>query len=133
MATPEGFTLLEDHGEFVRSVGPFHVREADGVVGVQVEDRHLNAGGTAMGGFLATLVDVAIGHAVRVDTDDGVTAATVSLTTDYLRPGPAGVWLQAQTEIEQLGGRLAFVDCSVRDGEQEVVRARAVFAISSKD
>jgi uncharacterized protein (TIGR00369 family) len=130
---PDGFAPLPDAGAFVDHVGPVFVRDADGVVGVRVEDRHLNPAGTAMGGFLATLVDVSIGRAVRADAEGDATVATVSLTTDYLRPGPAGAWLEARCEVERLGGSLAFVDCSLRAGDDEIVRARAVFAVRSGD
>jgi uncharacterized protein (TIGR00369 family) len=130
---PADFEPLTDAGPFVEHVGPLHVRERDGVVGVRVQDRHLNAAGTAMGGFLATVVDVAFGRAVRADADGDAAVATVSLTTDYLRPGPAGAWIEATTEVEHLGGRLAFVDCSLRADGEEVVRARAVFAVRSGD
>lgn len=132
-AVPAGFTPLPDPGAFVEHVGPVYLREHDGVVGVRVEDRHLNAAGTAMGGFLATLVDVSIGRAVRAGADGEAAVATVSLTTDYLKPGPAGAWLEARCEVERLGGSLAFVDCSVRADDAEVVRARAVFAVRTPD
>lgn len=128
MPPPEGFSELPTAGGFVDHVGPFFVGP-DGAVGVQAEDRHLNAAGSVMGGFLATLVDLAFGRAVREDAEDDAKVATVSLTTDYLRPGPAGAWLEARTEVERLGGSLAFADCSVRAGGEEVVRARAVFAV----
>jgi uncharacterized protein (TIGR00369 family) len=130
---PAGFVPLTDAGGFVDHVGPLHVREADGVLGVRVEDRHLNAAGTAMGGFLSTLVDVALGGAIREDAEGDTAAATVSLTVDFLRPGPAGAWLQATTKVERLTGRLAFADCSVRADDDEVVRARAVFVVRSED
>jgi uncharacterized protein (TIGR00369 family) len=125
---PEGFTPLTGAGPFVDHAGPLHARE-DGTLGVRVEDRHLNRAGTAMGGFLTTLVDAAFGRAVREQSGDDATVATVSLTTDFLRPAPAGSWLEARTEVERLGGRLAFADCSVRADGEEVVRARAVFAV----
>jgi uncharacterized protein (TIGR00369 family) len=130
---PAGFAPLEGAGAFVDHIGPVYVREEDGVVAVRVEDRHLNVAGTAMGGFLATLVDVAFGRAIRVGADGDPAVATISLTTDYLRPGPAGAWLEAHTEVERLGGRLAFVDCSVRADDEELVRARAVFAVRAED
>jgi uncharacterized protein (TIGR00369 family) len=130
---PDGFEPLPDGGAFVDHVGPVFVREADGVVGVRVEDRHLNAAGAAMGGFLATLVDVSIGRAVREDAEGEAAVASVSLTTDYLRPGPAGAWLEARCEVERLGGSLAFVDCALRADDDEIVRARAVFAVRSTD
>jgi uncharacterized protein (TIGR00369 family) len=129
---PEGFAPLgDDHGAFVALAGPFHVR--GDVLGVRVEERHLNVAGTAMGGFLATLVDVAFGLAVREDRGDDPAVATVSLTTDFLRPGPLGAWIEAHTEVEKLSGRLAFVDCSLRADGDEIVRARAVFAVRADD
>jgi acyl-coenzyme A thioesterase 13 len=125
---PDGFAPLEGAGPFVDLVGPLQVGP-DGVLGVRLEDRHLNRAGTAMGGFLATVVDVALGRAIREESDEEAAVATVSLTTDYLRAAPAGAWLEAHTQVERLGGRLAFADCSLRADGDEVVRARAVFAV----
>jgi uncharacterized protein (TIGR00369 family) len=127
---PSGFEPLTDAGPFVERAGPFYAREQDGVLAVRVEDHHLNAGGSAMGGLLATLVDIAFGRAIRSAADGDAKVATVSLTTDYLRPGPAGAWLEARTEVERLGGHLAFGDCSVSAEGEEIVRARAVFAVA---
>ena len=129
---PEGFELLADGGAFVDLVGPIYVGPA-GVLGVRVEDRHLNRAGTAMGGFLATLVDTALGRAILDVSAGGAQVATVSLTTDYLRAAQRGAWLETRTEVERLGGRLAFADCSVRGDGEEVVRARAVFVVRSGD
>ena len=129
-SVPAGFEPYENAGAFLDHVGPLYVRASDGVVGVRVEERHLNAGGSAMGGFLATVVDAALGRAIRAAAHhDDPAVATVSLTTDFLRPGPAGAWIEARTSVEQLGGKLAFADCSLRAGDEEIVRARAVFAV----
>src|SRR4051794_16545071 len=128
---PAGFAPLTAPGAFVEHIGPLYAREEDGVIGVRIEDRHLNVAGTAMGGFLATLVDVAFGRAIRPQAEGGAAVATVSLTTDYLRPGEPGAWLETRATVERLTGRLAFGDCSVRAGDEEVVRARAVFAVRS--
>ena len=128
---PAGFVPIVNGGAFVDHIGPLYTRERDGAIGVRIEEHHLNVAGTAMGGFLATLVDVAFGRAVRAEADEDAAVATVSLTTDYLRPAPVGAWLEAGVKIERLGGRLAFGDCSVRADGDEVVRARAVFAVRS--
>lgn len=129
---PDGFFALPDPGPFLAHVGPLHERE-DGALGVRAQEHHLNAAGTIMGGFLATLADAAFGRAIRQDADGEAHVVTVSLTTDFLRAGPAGAWLEAHTEVEQLGGTLAFADCSVRADGEEVLRARAVFAVRSAD
>ena len=127
---PPGFSPVDDPGPFLELVGPVLARE-DGdapTLGLRVEERHLNAAGTAQGGLLATLADFALGRAVRARADDA-RSATVSLTADFLGPVGLGEWVEARTEVERLGGRLAFVDCFLRVGEREVVRARAVFAV----
>jgi acyl-coenzyme A thioesterase PaaI-like protein len=66
---------------------------------------------------------------VRAQAGDISGAVTVSLTTDYLAPAEPGAWLEAVTDVEKLGGRLAFADCSVTADGREVVRARAVFSV----
>src|SRR5690349_2988332 len=104
---PAGFTPLDTGSRFVEHVGPLYLNDA----------------GTAMGGFLATLVDVSFGHAIRTRADGDAAVATVSLTTDYLRPAKPGAWLESRVEIDRLGGRLAFGDCSVSADGEEVVRA----------
>jgi len=129
--TPPGFSPLPDPGPFLEHVGPVQVSADAAILGLRAEPHHLNANGTVMGGLLATLVDAALAAGIRRDAEDEVQIATVSLTTDYLRAAPAGSWLEARTEVERLGGRLAFADCSVRADGEEVVRARAVFAVRS--
>jgi acyl-coenzyme A thioesterase 13 len=129
---PDGFAPLDAPGPFSELVGPLYARAADGgtaVVGLRAEERHANPAGTVHGGLLATLCDVAVGQAVRSAADELSAAATVSLTTDYLAPASPGVWLEASVEVEKLGGRLAFADCSVTADGAEVVRARAVFSV----
>src|SRR3954453_7804522 len=126
---PPDFELLRGAGAFVDHIGPLYVRAADGALGLRMDERPLNVAGTAMGGLLASLVDATFGRAIRAQADGDAAVATVSLTTDYLRPAAPGAWLQAQAEVERLTGRLAFGDCSVRADGEEAVRARAVFAV----
>ena len=129
MPAPDGFTPLDDPGPFLEHVGPVHASADGTVLGLRVAPHHLNANGTVMGGLLATLVDAALAAGIRHGASGEVEIATVSLTTDYLRAAPAEAWLEASTEVERLGGRLAFADCSVRADGEEVVRARSVFAV----
>src|SRR4051812_6407997 len=129
---PHGFEPLRDAGAFLEHIGPLYERAADGALGLRVDDRHLNVAGTAMGGLLASLVDAAFGRAIRAEAEGDAAVATVSLTTDYLRPAACGAWLEAHAEVERLTGRLAFGDCSVHADGEEAVRARAVFAVRSE-
>ena len=131
-APPDGFEPYTGSGDFLDLIGPVYARgEGEGrVFGMRIEDRHRNVAGAAHGGLLATLVDFSLGRAINAGSDaDG--AVTVSLTTDYLGPVKMGEWVEAHTEVERLGGRLAFADCSLRVGDREAVRGRAVFALAS--
>jgi acyl-coenzyme A thioesterase PaaI-like protein len=67
---------------------------------------------------------------VRRETEEeNPSVATVSLTVDYLGTADEGDWVEAHVTVERLGGTLAFVDCSVKSGDKEIVRGRAVFAL----
>ena len=122
-----GFDRIPDPGPFLEHVGP--VLQDGDVVGLRVEARHLNSSGMAQGGLLATLVDFAMGRAIRASTERDRRAATVSLTTDFLGAAKEGDFVRARTEIEGLGGTLAFADCSLTVDDREIVRGRAVFAV----
>jgi len=130
---PSGFTAIEDPGPFAEHVGPLYIRtgaDEPPAVGLRAAEQHANAAGAVHGGLLATLCDIALGAAVRAHADEDIAGtATISLTTDYLAPAKPGAWLEANTKVEKLGGRLAFADCAVTADGREVVRARAVFSV----
>jgi acyl-coenzyme A thioesterase 13 len=123
------FEPIDDPGPFLEHVGPVL---ADGdVVGLRVEARHLNSSGAAQGGRLAAIVDFALGRAIRSTAESR--AVTVSLTTDFLGAAKEGDFVEARTEVERLGGTLAFADCSLTVEGREIVRGRAVFAVLDED
>jgi acyl-coenzyme A thioesterase 13 len=130
---PEGFEPHTGVNAFVDHVGPFC--KSGHILGLRIDGRHLNTFGKAQGGVLMTMVDFAIGEAIRDSHDkprDEIAAATVSLTTDFLGSVGEGDWVTSHTKVERLGGTLAFVDCSLRANGQEVVRGRAVFAVMDR-
>ena len=130
MDAPAGFAPYENQGPFLEHIGPVMVL-ADGddlVFGVRAEERHANHRGTVQGGFLSTFADFALGRAIEADADDDKDRATVSLTVDFLKPANPGDWIESRTRVDRVGGTLSFADCSLRVGEREIVRARAVYA-----
>jgi uncharacterized protein (TIGR00369 family) len=125
------FAAVPDPGPYLEHIGPVL---ADGdVLGLQIEPQHLNASGMAQGGLLATLIDFAMGRAIRSSAGEERRAATVSLTTDFLGAAKEGDFVEARTEVERLGGTLAFADCSLTVDGREIVRGRAVFAVLDRD
>ena len=103
---------------------------AEGSARVRFEAReeHLNAAGTLHGGVLATLVDTAMGAAVRSTTDDGDVPATSQLTVTYLRPGATGP-LEVSAQVRTRGEHLTVCDADVEQDGRGVAHAVATFAL----
>src|SRR3712207_8916785 len=80
----------------------------------QVRDEHLNPAGTLHGGVVATLVDTAMGQAVRTTTGDGEVPATSQLTVTYLRPGKPGP-VEVTARLRTRGEHLTVCEADVRD------------------
>jgi uncharacterized protein (TIGR00369 family) len=89
---------------------------------------HLNAAGTLHGGVLATLVDTAMGAAVRSATGDGDVPATSQLTVTYLRPGTPGP-LEVTAQVRTRGEHLTVCDADVAQDGRDLVHAVATFAL----
>src|SRR5918998_3788488 len=103
---------------------------AEGSARVRFEAReeHLNAAGTLHGGVLATLVDTAMGTAVRSAADDGDVPATSQLTVTYLRPGKPGE-LVVTARVRTKGEHLTVCEADVEQDDRELVHAVATFAL----
>ena len=91
-------------------------------------EEHLNKGGTVHGGVLATLVDMAMGEAIRSRTGDGEVPATSQLTVTYLRPGKPGA-LVVTGEVRKQGENLSVCEADVEQDGRSLVHAVATFAV----
>jgi uncharacterized protein (TIGR00369 family) len=91
-------------------------------------DEHLNQAGTLHGGVLATLVDTAMGAAVRSAAGDGDVPATSQLTVTYLRPGTRGE-LSVTARVRTRGEHLTVCEADVEQDDRSLVHAVATFAL----
>src|SRR3712207_9522041 len=97
-------------------------------IAFEVREEHLNPAGTLHGGVLATLVDTAMGQAVRTTTGEGEVPATSQLTVTYLRPGKPGA-LVVTGRVRTRGQHLTVCEADVeQDGEAEA-HALATFSL----
>jgi uncharacterized protein (TIGR00369 family) len=94
----------------------------------EAREEHLNQAGTLHGGVLATLVDTAMGMAVRSTTDDGEVPATSQLTVTYLRPGKPGP-LEVTARVRTRGEHLTVCEADVDQDGRSLVHAVATFAL----
>jgi uncharacterized protein (TIGR00369 family) len=95
-------------------------------------EQHLNGAGTVHGGVLATLVDTAMGAAVRSLTGDDDTPATSQLTLTYLRPGTPGRLL-VTGRVSKQGDHHTVCEGEVELDGRTLVHAVATFAVLHGD
>ncbi len=94
----------------------------------EAKEEHLNQGGTLHGGVLATLVDTAMGQAVRSTTGEGEIPATSQLTVTYLRPGKPGP-IEVSATVRTRGEHLTVCEADVEQDGKALVHAVATFAL----
>ena len=97
-------------------------------IAFEVTDEHLNPAGTLHGGVLATLVDTAMGTAVRTATGDDDVPATSQLTVTYLRPGGTGP-LSVTARVRTKGEHLTVCEADVEQDGKAIGHAVATFAL----
>jgi uncharacterized protein (TIGR00369 family) len=105
-----------------------HAQDGEARVRFAAGEEHLNQAGTLHGGVLATLVDTAMGMAVRSTTDDGDVPATSQLTVTYLRPGKPGE-LAVTARVRTRGEHLTVCEADVEQDGRGLVHAVATFAL----
>ncbi|WP_104525051.1 PaaI family thioesterase [Blastococcus atacamensis] len=117
-------------GGFAERLGarPEAAEDGSARLGFEATEEHLNAAGTLHGGVLATLVDTAMGLAVRTTTDDGEVPATSQLTVTYLRPGKPGR-VEATARLRTRGEHLTVCEADVEQDGKCLVHAVATFAL----
>lgn len=128
---PEGFAPLDFGGPYFRALGGLHGRRLDGgglLVGLRIDERHLNIQGFAHGGMLVTLADGALGLNIAMARGQRGAQVTVSMTADYLSSARLGDWLEARVTITRIGRRMAYANCDLHVGSRHVLRSSAVFA-----
>jgi uncharacterized protein (TIGR00369 family) len=119
---------------FTETLGVTATTADDGTARLELEAtaQHLNPAGTVHGGVLATLVDTAMGAAVRSLTGDADTPATSQLTVTYLRPGSPGR-LRATGRVSKQGDHLTVCEADVEQDGRTLVHAVATFAVLHGD
>jgi uncharacterized protein (TIGR00369 family) len=102
--------------------------EGSATLAFDVTEEHLNPAGTLHGGVVATLVDTAMGQAVRTTTGEGEVPATSQLTVTYLRPAGPGR-LEVRGRVRTRGEHLTVCEADVEQDGRAVAHAVATFAL----
>lgn len=89
-------------------------------VEVTLGSEHLNAMGTAHGGVLTTLADLAMGVATMTTLSSGESFATVEIKVSFLRSVASGK-VTGEGVVVQRGQRLVFAQATLRDQKNRKV------------
>ena len=100
------------------------------MVGLRIQPKHANARGSAHGGLLMTMCDIALGYRTTRSQTPSPMLTTASVTTDFAGGAKVGDWVEAHVDVHKVGGRLAFANCYLICNGERIVHASAVFARS---
>jgi uncharacterized protein (TIGR00369 family) len=90
---------------------------------------HRNLQGLVHGGVLATLVDVAMGLAVRTAIPPGRRHVTIEMTVHFLRPAAPGAIVATGSAV-RVGSRIAFAEAGLTDTDDRLLaRASGTYSI----
>jgi acyl-coenzyme A thioesterase 13 len=128
--TPEGFVPLFRTSPFFGALGPFFYRPTKSgfVIGLRIAAKHANARGSAHGGFLLTLADIALGYTASASSDPPLALTTVNIAADFAGHAQVGDWLEAQVDIQRIGCRLEFANAYLMVRVERIARISAIFA-----
>lgn len=128
---PPGFEPLFRTSPFIETAGPFFYRrdaERGFVIGLRVLPKHANARGSAHGGLLMTMLDIALGYSSGLSQDPPASLTTASLAADFVGAPKVGDWVEAHVDVHKVGSRLAFANAFLVVNGERVTRGSAVFA-----
>ena len=130
---PEGFLPLFRTSPSLDTLGPLFYRPIGPgfIIGRRVAEKHGNARGTAHGGFLVTLADIALGYTAAASGDPLLKLTTINISADFAGHARVGDWLEAQVDIQKIGRPFAFANAFLRVGSKSTARVSAVFARNS--
>jgi uncharacterized protein (TIGR00369 family) len=132
--------ILEDLRRRVAG-SPFHAgfgvtvdgaRAGEVRVSWNARPEHWNLQGLVHGGALATLVDIAMGLAVRTVVGPTRRHVTIDLSVHYVRPARPG-GLEALGTVVRVGTRVGFAEGSVMDATGRLlVRASGTYSVTEE-
>lgn len=105
--------FLNEHDEFSKNNGMqlTHLEAGHAVVEMEVRNKHTNFMGSAHGGALFTLADVAAGTAMIAH---GHTCVTLNSTLSFIKPALSGKVRAVARELHS-GSRIGVMEVSVED------------------
>lgn len=132
-ALPSGYVPVPDNGRFTGMIGPFHQKIADDGTrwrGLYLTRRHCNGAGIVHGGFLMSLADSLLGHAIGRATRH--VPVTMRLTAEFASVARAGDWIEGYAALDGVEDANAFGRAHLFVDQRRVFLATAVFRLMNR-
>lgn len=111
VSLPAGFVPLQLRpNPYIDACGPLYGRrEGDALcLGLRVERRHCNPGGSCHGGMLSTLADMLLVLGSSAQTGLSRYMVTVNLSCDFIAPALEGAWIEGRLQVLRSTRNLVF-------------------------
>jgi uncharacterized protein (TIGR00369 family) len=130
---PKGFEPIFRSSPFLELLGPIHNKKSEKglVIGLRAEEKHCNARGIVHGGVFNSLADIALGYNAAFSGDVPVPMVTASMTIDYAGSAKLHEWIEIETDVQKVGGKMAFANCYFIVNSKRIARASGVFTVIS--
>lgn len=127
---PTDFSALKLRANpFIDRLGPLYGKREQGglVLGLQIEERHCNPGGSCHGGMLMTLADMLLLLNANAQTGIAQFMVTVNLTCDFVGPAVQGNWIEGRASVLKASKNMIFVNGLFAVGSTAVTRVNGIF------
>jgi len=103
-------------------LGAERVRVGSGksILTMAVSEKYYNPSGTLHGGILCDFADLAMGHALVSELEEGEIFTTVELKQNFLKPVWEGI-IRAEGEVIKRGRKTALLACRIYDENGSLV------------
>jgi uncharacterized protein (TIGR00369 family) len=88
---------------------------------MHVDERFLNPAGIVQGGFLAAMLDSAMGASVVTAAGEHVSVANTAMKVSFLRAARAGADLTCSARVVKPGRTISFAEGRIVDGAGHVI------------
>lgn len=128
---PEGFEPLKLKSAFLNHIGPFYGTPRNGgtVIGLLMEEHHMNWSDIAHGGILSTMADATLSYQIAFSQDPPLPLATISLHTDFIGSAKLGDWLEATAQIDKMSRNMAFVSGHICAGGERLMTMSGAYRV----
>ncbi len=118
---------------FMQNIGDLSFKKIDETsyeFNIIVEEKFLNTGKIAHGGFIATIADTGMGNAAHIAAGNK-RSVTVNLDIKYISAGKLGDNLVGKVEVLKRTKTLVFINCKILNSNGIVATASGTWKILS--